>query len=66
MALNLTVNGKPFNAPDKCYINDLIDILGYKNIAIEVNEVIIAKSKYNSFALNNTDKIEIIHAVAGG
>lgn len=66
--MNLTLNGKNFDAPNKCSISDLIVALGYenKNIAIEVNEIIIAKSRHNSFNLKEGDKIEIIEAVGGG
>lgn len=66
--MNLIVNGQSLNVIDNCYIIDLIDILEYnsKKIAIEVNKVIIAKSKYDSFVLNNKDKVEIINAVGGG
>ena len=66
--MNLTLNGKHFNAPDKYSISDLVIALGYtnKNIAIEVNEIIIAKSRHHSFNLKEDDKIEIIEAVGGG
>ncbi|KAA0451584.1 MAG: sulfur carrier protein ThiS, partial [Candidatus Thioglobus sp.] len=42
--------------------------LGYQNqrIALEVNEVIIAKSQHSEFALSAGDKVEIIKAVGGG
>lgn len=37
-----------------------------KRFAVEHNEMIIAKSKLQQTAINDKDRIEIIHAVGGG
>lgn len=37
-----------------------------KRFAIEMNEMIISKSKLSNTALSEFDRIEIIHAVGGG
>lgn len=66
--MTLTFNGKCLEVTDNLNAYDLIVQLGYKNqrIALEVNEVIIAKSKHTKFTLNEGDKVEIIQAVGGG
>ena len=35
-------------------------------MAVEVNQTIVPKSKYESFRLKENDKVEIISAVGGG
>jgi sulfur carrier protein len=37
-----------------------------KRFAVEVNEMIIPKSRLGDTPICDTDKIEIIHAVGGG
>ena len=64
----LIVNGKELELDNNASANDLINQLGYQDhrIALEVNNVIIPKSKHSEFSLNADDKIEIIKAVGGG
>ncbi len=66
--MTLIVNGRNLTINDQANAHDLITQLGYtdQRIALEVNEVIIPKSKHPEFALNDGDKIEIIKAVGGG
>ncbi|KAA0445977.1 MAG: sulfur carrier protein ThiS, partial [Candidatus Thioglobus sp.] len=47
--MTLTVNGKPLEVGQKLNAAELILQLGYQNqrIALEVNEVIIAKSQHS-------------------
>ncbi|KAA8730966.1 sulfur carrier protein ThiS [Acinetobacter qingfengensis] len=46
----------------------LIQELGLegKRFAVEVNEMIIPKSRLSNTAIQSDDRIEIIHAVGGG
>ncbi|MBI5207953.1 MAG: sulfur carrier protein ThiS [Candidatus Firestonebacteria bacterium] len=37
-----------------------------RKVAIEVNLKVISKPAYDSTAINNADRIEIIHLVGGG
>lgn len=37
-----------------------------KRFAVEMNEMIISKSKLEQTLLNDLDRVEIIHAVGGG
>jgi sulfur carrier protein len=66
--MTLTLNGESLEVVDDSNAHDLIVQLGYENqrIALEINEVIIPKSKHVGLILNAGDKIEIIKAVGGG
>ena len=66
--MNIHVNGERLELPFNSNIKDLIAYLGFKNqrIAVEVNELIIPKSKHSTFLLSNNDKVEVINAVGGG
>ena len=66
--MKILVNGEKISLPEYSSIEDLIVHLGYQNqrIAIEVNELIIPKSKHSSFLLKDLDKVEVINAVGGG
>ena len=54
--------------PDSVSIDGLLEHLNIeiKYIAIEVNEIIVPKSEYNTFNLKENDNVEIINAVGGG
>ena len=66
--MKIIVNGKEISLSEHSNIHDLIAQLGYSNkrIAIEINEVIIPKSKYQSHFLVSLDRVEVINAVGGG
>ncbi len=66
--MELTVNGKALELSSHVNAQDLIVQLGYhdQRIALEVNEVIIPKSKHAEFILSESDKVEVIRAVGGG
>jgi sulfur carrier protein len=62
------INGKELALENSTTAESLIKQFNYQNqrIALEVNEVIISKSDYAGFKLNDGDKVEIIKAVGGG
>ena len=66
--MNIHVNGERLELPFNSNIKDLVVFLGFQDqrIALEVNELIIPKSKYSTFLLNDNDKVEVINAVGGG
>ena len=66
--MKIIVNGEEISIPEDSNIQNLVAELGYKNkrIAIEVNEVIIPKSKHQSYLLESSDRVEVINAVGGG
>jgi thiamine biosynthesis protein ThiS len=64
----IQLNGKQFQINTGIYLNDLLNSLKIKinKVAIEVNGVIIEKSKYKKLKLNENDKVEIVHFIGGG
>ena len=66
--MKIIVNGEEILLSEDSNIQDLINQLGFTNkrIAIEINEAIIPKSKYQSHSLKNHDRVEVINAVGGG
>jgi len=64
----IQLNGKQFQINTGIYLNDLLNGLKIKinKVAIEVNGVIIEKSKYKKLKLNENDKVEIVHFIGGG
>ena len=68
MSMNVFINKTKTNTPKKTSIELLLINLGVENkfIAIEVNQVIVPKSKYGNFYLKENDKVEIIKAIGGG
>jgi sulfur carrier protein len=62
------VNGSPRDIPDNLSATDLIVALGLGNrrLALEVNEEIVPRSRFNSYRLSPGDRVEIVHAIGGG
>jgi len=65
--LNIHLNGEQKSVA-ATNIAELICELGMENrmIAIEQNLEVVPKSKYNETALNNDDRIEVVHMIGGG
>ena len=65
--MELTVNGNTFTLNGHS-IADLITQLQLtgRRLAVEVNQEIIPKSEHPTFALQQGDKVEIVHAIGGG
>lgn len=67
--INVYINGKKQSFMlYKPTLNELVKELPYnpRNIAIELNEVVIPKSQYDVTEINENDKIEIVEFVGGG
>jgi len=66
--MNLYLNGKNEQFDEKLTAAQLVEILGLqgKRIAMEVNQEIVPRSSYETFCLNENDRVEIINAVGGG
>jgi sulfur carrier protein len=62
------VNGKALDVAERATLADLIAQLALdsRGIAIAVNDAVIARSRYAELTLHEDDRIEVIHAVAGG
>ena len=63
----LIINGEEVEAAGKT-IADYLEEAGYdtRGIAIERNGAIVPKSQYASTVLQDGDKVELVHCVAGG
>ena len=66
--MNIILNGKLRSIQDGESISDLIENLNLSDTryAVEINELVIPRSKHSIYAINENDKIEIIKAVGGG
>ena len=64
----IKVNGENLEIDNQSTAAALIVQLGYQDqrIALEVNEVIISKSKHIEFTFDEGDQVEIINVVGGG
>lgn len=66
--MQVTVNGEIRSIHDHATLTELIAELGLigKRIAVELNREIVPQSRFDSQALQENDKIEIVHAIGGG
>ena len=66
--MQITVNGEPHEVSEGTTAAQLVEQLGLtgRRIAMERNETIVPRSRYDETVLNEGDRIEIIHAVGGG
>lgn len=64
----MKVNGEAVAAADGITVRALLDQLGYPagRIAVEVNGAIVSKAEHDTFALHDTDTVEIVCFVGGG
>ena len=67
MSLSILVNGELLETASKT-LAELATELGLngKRYAIEVDGMLISKSRHPDYTLNAMQKIEIVHAVGGG
>ena len=67
MSLSILVNGELLETASKT-LAELATELGLngKRYAIEVDGMLISKSRHHEFILNTMQKIEIVQAVGGG
>ncbi len=64
----ITLNGESKEIPADASLIDLLALLELKpeRLAIEVNRQLIRRANWQSTALQEGDKIEIVHFVGGG
>mgnify|MGYP000966300183 CR=1 FL=1 len=64
----IQLNGSSYEINNETNLNQLINKLKIQKtkVAIEVNGVIVEKSKYQKVILNKGDKVEIVHFIGGG
>ena len=68
MTLHLTVNGDDRKINAGTALTHLITELALsgKRLAVELNGEIVPRSQYETTALNEGDRIEIVQAIGGG
>jgi thiazole synthase len=66
--MQVKLNGEQREIPDGLHVNGLLAHLGVKpqRVAVEVNEVVITKDRYDAHVLAAGDAIEIVAFVGGG
>ncbi|GHC24640.1 sulfur carrier protein ThiS [Kushneria pakistanensis] len=66
--MQLYINGEARRVDQVSHVADLIAVLGLtgRRIAVEVNEVIVPRTRHATTPLNDGDRIEIVHAIGGG
>ena len=66
--MELTINGDKREVKESHNLADLLKELDIQapNFAIALNQQVVPRSKYDSTAIKDNDKVEIVHAVGGG
>lgn len=66
--MNVYVNGAPTDLEHGTTLSGLIArlALGGQRIAVEVNEELVPRGRFEDHRLAPEDRVEIIHAVGGG
>ena len=66
--MNIIVNGEEKNVEEGITVSALIDLLGIKVkvMAVAVNMEIVKKEDWESYTIQEGDKLELLHFVGGG
>ncbi len=66
--MQIIVNGEPTDIANGIKMSGLIEHLDLagKRLAVEVNEELVPRSRFDQHTLESNDHVEIIHAVGGG
>ncbi len=64
----IQINGKRISLKSNCSVLDLLTKYKFnkRNVAVELNGIIVSKTSYSKKYLKNNDKIEIVHFIGGG
>ena len=66
--MNVIINGEPEILPDGLTVSEIVirlDLVGGR-LAIERNGEIVPRGRWESVALGDGDKLELVHFVGGG
>lgn len=68
MAIRVTLNGEQRELPEGLTVAALLAHLGVKaaRVAVEVNEAVVVKDRYEGHVIGPGDSIEIVAFVGGG
>jgi len=66
--MQIIVNGNPTDVPEGINMAGLVERLDLagQRLAVEVNEELVPRSRFDAYLLSPQDRVEIIHAVGGG
>jgi thiamine biosynthesis protein ThiS len=66
--MQLHINGEQRDYPDSLTVAALVAQLGMKpdRVAVELNLEIVPRSQWETTALKDGDKLEVVHFVGGG
>lgn len=66
--MQIIVNGSTTEIPDGLDMKGLVEQLDLtgRRIAVEVNQELVPRSRFDGYRLSAGDRVEIIHAVGGG
>jgi sulfur carrier protein len=66
--MNVILNGEPRDVPTPVTVSTLLAHLDIdaRRVAVEVNELVVKKARYDDTALSAGDVIEIVNFVGGG
>ena len=66
--MNLQINGEKRQIPLSLTVTELLKTLDIdsRQVAVEINRVIIKKQEYDNHNLNDGDAVEIVNFVGGG
>ena len=66
--LLIQINGEPREVKENISLPELIASLSLKpeQVAVEVNQEVVRRAQWESTALKEADRVEIVHFVGGG
>jgi thiamine biosynthesis protein ThiS len=66
--MRVTLNGEQRELPEELTVSKLLAHLGVKaaRVAVEVNETVVTKDRYEAHRIGPGDSIEIVAFVGGG
>ncbi|HET9599192.1 MAG TPA: sulfur carrier protein ThiS [Anaeromyxobacteraceae bacterium] len=66
--MQVKLNGEIRDVPEGVTVKGLLEQLGVKapRVAVEVNEAVVTKDRYEAHALSANDVVEIVAFVGGG
>lgn len=66
--MDIVLNGQTHTLQAPCTVAELLrrTSLAERRVAVEVNQVIIPRSRHDHHELAEGDRVEIVHAIGGG
>jgi sulfur carrier protein len=66
--VTITLNGSPYQAPEKATVLALLEMLGLarQRVAVEVNGRVVARDERCRTELRERDSVEVVRFVGGG